>query len=100
MKGVLVSSLLILFPVVALAQTDPASVEAQRTLVNGFCEGCHDDSLKSGGFSWTEVDLDRPEANAEQVERIIRKVRSGMMPPAGAPRPAAASLKAFASGLE
>jgi hypothetical protein len=100
MKGVLVSSLLILFPVVALAQNDPASVEAQRTLVNGFCEGCHDDSLQSGGFSWTEVDLDRPEANAEQVERIIRKVRSGMMPPAGAPRPAAASLKAFASGLE
>ncbi len=100
MKGVLVFSLLILFPVVAFAQSGPSSVESQLALVNGFCEGCHDDSLKSGGFSWTEVDLDRPELNAEQVEKVIRKVRSGMMPPAGAPRPDAARLKAFAAGLE
>ena len=46
------------------------------------------------------MDLDRPELNAEQVEKVIRKVRSGMMPPAGAPRPDAARLKAFAAGLE
>jgi hypothetical protein len=76
------------------------SVESQRDLVNQYCAGCHNDRLKSGGFSWTTVDLAHPEQNAAQMERVIRKVRAGMMPPAGARRPDANTLKAFASGIE
>ena len=100
MKGTLVLCALIMLVVTALGQTDGTSVESQRALIDESCVACHNDALLSGGFSWTEVDLAHPEQNAEQVEKVIRKVRSGMMPPVGAPRPEAASLKAFAAGFE
>ena len=93
-----------LLAVVATARSqtnrDVSSVESQRALVNQFCSGCHNDSQKAGGFSWTEIDLARPDQNAERAEKVIRKIRSGMMPPAGARRPDTASLKAFAGALE
>jgi hypothetical protein len=68
-------------------------------LVNQYCLGCHNDKLKSGGFSWSQLDLVHPEQNAEQAEKVIRKLRAGLMPPPGMPRDAAA-LKAFAASLE
>ena len=81
-------------------QNDAMSVESQRAIVDQYCTRCHNDKLKSGSFSWTELDLTHPEANVVRAEKIIRKIRSGMMPPAGAPRPELAKLKSFASGLE
>ncbi len=60
----------------------------------------HNEKLKSGGFSWTTVDLVHPEQSAEQAEKVIRKVQAGLMPPAGRPRPDAAAMKAFATSLE
>src|SRR5687767_14633852 len=75
-----------------------SSVESQQALVSEYCIGCHNDSQKSGNFSWESVDLARPDATAELSEKIIRKIRSGMMPPAGARRPDRASLNAFIAG--
>ncbi len=85
-----------------LAQTTASvgTVESQRALINQYCAACHNDRLKSGGFSWTEVDLSHPENNAPQVERVIRKLRAGMMPPSGQPRPAPAAVTAFTDALE
>jgi len=85
---------------VVSVQTDAVSVESQRAIVNQYCSGCHNDKLKSGGFSWTEVDVAHPELNGARFEKVIRKVRSGMMPPAGAPRPDLAKLKSFAAFFE
>ncbi len=73
---------------------------SQRALVNQYCLGCHNDKLKSGGFSWTKLDLAHLDQNAEQAEKVIRKVRVGLMPPPGMPRPDAATVKAFAGALE
>ena len=101
MKAViLVLTGMVIAPVVAWAQDEGTSVESERTLVNQYCVGCHNDLEPSGGFSWTSLDVLHPEQNAEQAEKVIRKVRSGMMPPAGAARPDAAKLKALAAGLE
>src|SRR5262252_8692647 len=71
------------------------TVESQQALVAQYCAACHNDKLKSGGFSWAAMDLAHPEKNAEQMEKVIRKLRAGMMPPPGARHPEAASLKAF-----
>ena len=76
------------------------TIEAQQALVNDYCAGCHNDKSKSGNFSWNEVDLAHPEKTAERSEKIIRKIRSGMMPPAGARRPDRATLRSFAAGME
>src|SRR5512137_1802402 len=79
---------------------NPASTSPQQTVVNQYCSGCHNDKVKSGGFSWTKLDLAHPDQQAEQAEKAIRKLRAGMMPPAGAPRPEAAKLQALAVSLE
>ena len=73
---------------------------AQKELVTQYCSGCHNDKVKAGGFSWARIDLAHPDQNAAQTEKVIRKLRAGMMPPAGAPRPDAAAENAFASALE
>ena len=80
------------------AQTLPA--DAYRALVDQYCAGCHNEKLKSGGFSWSTVDLAHPEQRAEIVEKAIRKLRAGLMPPPGRPRPDLATIKNFAWSLE
>ncbi len=66
---------------VAAGATMP--VESQQALVNQYCPVCHNDKMKSGGFSWKSIDLAHPDQHAEQVEKVIRKLRVGMMPPQG-----------------
>ena len=76
-----------------------ATVEAQRVFVQQYCAGCHNDRTKSGGFSWSELDVASPAHNAKRTEDVIRKVRAGLMPPAGARRPDASLLAEFAATL-
>ncbi|MBV8818317.1 MAG: DUF1587 domain-containing protein, partial [Acidobacteriaceae bacterium] len=83
-----------------LAFGQPLPVAAQKALVTRYCAACHNDKLQSGSFSWSPIDLANPGAHAEQLERAIRKLRAGMMPPSGMPRPAKADLLNFASALE
>src|SRR5579884_2351188 len=70
-------------------------VETQQALVQKYCSGCHNEKLKSGGMSLTQLDLAHPEANPELAEKVIKKLRVGLMPPAGRPRPDAETVKAF-----
>ncbi len=79
---------------------DPSALESQQAMVGEYCATCHNDAMLEGGFSFSELDIAHPEQNASQAERLIRKVRSGMMPPIGLPRPDATTLKAFASAIE
>jgi Protein of unknown function (DUF1592)/Protein of unknown function (DUF1588)/Protein of unknown function (DUF1587)/Protein of unknown function (DUF1585)/Protein of unknown function (DUF1595) len=80
--------------------TAPPALAAQKTLVTQYCSGCHNDKLKSGNFSWSKIDLAHPDQNAEEAEKAIRKVRVGLMPPPGMPRPNDAALKGLAAFLE
>ena len=85
---------------VALPLCLAAQMAPQKAMVQRYCTGCHNDQLKSGGFTWTKLDLDRPEQNAEQAERVIRKVKTGLMPPPGAQKPEPAVLKKFVGAIE
>ena len=66
-------------------------------LLDQYCVTCHNDRLKTGGLSLQGLPID---GNAETWERVIRKVRAGMMPPAGAKRPERAALDTFAGSIE
>src|SRR6185369_678242 len=61
---------------------------------------CHNDRLNTAGVSLEHLSLDRAGADAETIEKVVRKVRAGLMPPAGARRPDRAARDAFASNLE
>ena len=73
---------------------------AQAEMVAQYCAGCHSDRAKAGGLSlqgWTPA---RAETAPEATEKMIRKLRAGMMPPAGARRPEDALLSQLALSLE
>ena len=83
------------------AATSAMSPDAMNKLVAYYCSSCHDDEGKSGGLSLEHFDATRLYENAEVTEKMIRKLRAGMMPPPAAKeRPDAATATAFAASLE
>jgi len=87
---------------VAGAQTQakhPKPVNA-AVVVDRYCISCHSDDVHRGGLSLESFDLAHPEKNAETAEKIIRKLRAGMMPPPGRKRPSDEELNALAGSLE
>jgi hypothetical protein len=80
------------------AAQNPAASD-QQFLAN-YCQGCHNDRLKTGGLSLQQMDPSQVSRSAETWERVVRKLRAGMMPPAGAPRPERAAIDEFVGRLE
>ena len=68
-------------------------------VVGRYCSGCHNDRARVGGLSLTTLDPANVPADAEIWEKVIRKVRTGLMPPVGAPHPDAATRAAFVASL-
>jgi hypothetical protein len=56
-------------------------------LINQYCVPCHNDRVRTGGLTLSELNMDAVGQHAEVAEKVIRKLRGGLMPPAGAPRP-------------
>ncbi|MBP7778147.1 MAG: DUF1592 domain-containing protein [Acidobacteria bacterium] len=73
---------------------------AQTDLVTTYCAGCHSERAKAGGLSLAGFSAMRAQDSPEIVEMMVRKLRAGMMPPAGAKRPPAGALEDLAGALE
>src|SRR5262245_11128418 len=58
-----------------------------RALLDQYCVTCHNERAKTAGLMLDKMDLDRLADSAETWEKVIRKLRGGMMPPTGRPRP-------------
>ena len=69
-------------------------------LLNQYCITCHNQRTKSGGLVIEAMDLEHVAKDAVSWEKVARKIRTGMMPPAGARRPERAVLDSFAADLE
>ena len=77
----------------------PQSQPDYRAVLDEYCVTCHSDQLKTAGLSLEKLDLARVPENAEIWEKVIRKVRVGMMPPPDAPHPDDATRRALVSWL-
>src|SRR6267154_1854436 len=77
-----------------------SSDSKQRALVNQYCVVCHNQKLSSGGVSLADLDLSNVAGNADTLEKMLRKVHSGEMPPAGMPRPDASTSAALTNWLQ
>jgi hypothetical protein len=86
--------------IAAILPAHAQTIAARTALVQKYCAGCHNERAMAGGMTLSKLDLAHPWQNAELAEKAIRKVRAGMMPPAGLPRPSVAEMKAFAASLE
>ena len=80
--------------------TAPSPTSHQRQLLDRYCSSCHNDSLKSGGLSLTHADLSKPHSQPELWEKVVRKLRTGVMPPPKAPQPSTADRLALLNTLE
>src|SRR5499427_2563418 len=76
------------------------SLAQDRALIDKYCVTCHNEKTKTAGLSLDTADLVRPSNSADIWEKVVRKLRAEMMPPAGAPRPDKAAAAALASYLE
>jgi hypothetical protein len=77
-----------------------AAANPNQALINRYCVTCHNQRLKTANLALDTLALAHPEQDAVIWERAIRKLRGGMMPPPGAPRPAVADAQALAAYLE
>jgi mono/diheme cytochrome c family protein len=81
----------------------PVEMPAQQSnaaFLDRYCATCHNERLKTGGLSLAEVDLSRLGAQPEPWEKVVRKLRTGVMPPPGAPQPSEADRRAILTSLE
>ena len=65
-----------------------------------YCEGCHNDAERAGDLAFDRLDPSHLHADAAIWETVIRKLRGGLMPPPGEPRPDAERLATFVGFLE
>jgi mono/diheme cytochrome c family protein/cytochrome c553 len=80
------------------AQT--VSQQQVQATVKQYCVTCHNQRAKTGNLDLETRDLARLETDAVVWESVVRKLRTGMMPPKGAPRPERNVLESAASWLE
>jgi mono/diheme cytochrome c family protein len=77
--------------------TPPA---AQQAVLKQYCMGCHNAKSKLGGFSFDPAYLDNAAAHAAILEKVVRKLQAGVMPPASAPRPSKEGYRQLISYME
>ena len=86
------------------AQTAPVPASSTppgiQQVLDNYCVTCHSERLRTGGLVLQGLDLANPAARADVWEGVIAKLRAKSMPPAGRPRPDAATYHAVATSLE
>jgi mono/diheme cytochrome c family protein len=84
----------------AAPETSAPSDAPHAAVINKYCVTCHSEARRTGGLSLEHANLLDVPGGAETWEKVIRKVRVGMMPPPGMPRPERAQLDGLAAYLE
>ena len=77
-----------------------ADSHASRSMIQTHCVTCHNDDLRTAGVSLQGLDPANVGGHAAIWEKVLRKVSSGEMPPAGAPAPETSVSAKFAGELE
>ena len=81
----------------------PAPVTSNKALFDKYCLTCHTQRMKERGtvpIALDTLDLTRVGTDAATWEKVVIKMRAGLMPPAGAPRPDKTAHDGFATWIE
>src|SRR5688572_17583101 len=84
----------------SLAAAEDAAAADLNAVMQRYCMVCHNDQMRTGNLSLQGFDVENAVALAPTAEKVIRKLRVGMMPPPGMPRPAGDTLLALVEELE
>ena len=69
-------------------------------MLDRYCITCHNQRLVTAGLKLEDADVAHPGEGAEIWEKVVRKLRTGMMPPPNMPQPSAGDRGALLSWLE
>jgi hypothetical protein len=76
------------------------SVEQQWAMLDRYCTECHNEAEVAGGLSLEQIDRANLQTHADVWEKVVRKLRGGLMPPPGGPRPEETQIQQFVSWME
>lgn len=82
------------------ASKPATGLSSSQRLLTQYCSGCHNKKTNTAGIAIDALNLADVGASAGAWEKVLRKVRSGEMPPPGLPRPTAPAITTFTSSLE
>jgi mono/diheme cytochrome c family protein len=77
-----------------------SAVSSQRAVLNQYCVTCHNDRANTAGLALNALDIENMSKDAAAWEKVIQRLRTRFMPPAGRPRPDEATYDALISHLE
>src|SRR6202163_1358855 len=80
--------------------TDVGSAATERALLDQYCVTCHNDRTKTANLSLQQLDLATVGDHPELWEKVVRKLRAGVMPPPDVKRPPLAEYEALRDWLE
>lgn len=89
----------IVSPGLAAVAVDADAADGNET-IEAYCVRCHSEQRQRGGLVLEDFDVENATQHADIAERMIKKLRAGMMPPSGARRPEEVVLADLADDLE
>ena len=66
-------------------QAGQAPLSPSRTLLDKYCVTCHNDKRQTAGLMLDRMNIEDVSTSAAAWEKVVRKLRSGTMPPVGMP---------------
>jgi cytochrome c5 len=87
-------------PAAATPAAAAPDISEPRALLDKYCVTCHNQKLKTANLMLDQLDLAHLSDHAELAEKVIRKLRAGMMPPKGMPRPDVETRESLISWME
>jgi hypothetical protein len=92
--------IIVLLLTVAIVPTRAQNPAPATSVINQYCVTCHNQRAKTAGLMLDTMDFEHVDKDAATWEKVVRKIKTGMMPPSGARRPGRAVLDGFAAELE
>jgi len=100
MGGLIAAMVWVAAPDARGVQGTAASPPPPRAVFDKYCVGCHNQRVKTAGLALDVLDPAQVGVHAEAWEKVVRKLRTGAMPPAGRPRPDKPVADGVAASLE
>jgi mono/diheme cytochrome c family protein len=85
---------------VSQIETERGARSLATAVVGEYCSDCHDPLSQSGGVVLEAAAFEDIGAHAELLERVVRKLRAGSMPPPEYDRPSTATYQRVTAYLE
>ena len=95
-----VASTLTSIPQQSTTHVTDATTSARRKFLDTYCVTCHNQKSAVAGLMLDKIDLEKVGDSAPVLEKVVHKLRTGSMPPAGRLRPDAASYRSLIAYLE